>query len=162
MNIAKYLLGILLLISILVACKQNNTSSANQGDYLLRLKKYHCEEKALTMESDSLWNEVADHMDKLLPAKMDPAVRKRIIDIKNTEIIRTFKIYHTFPDTIKHILVQIDEYDAKLVRRISMNDKMLDSMEREKLHIMSSLEDNQSAKEAFEKSYTEKLSEPCN
>lgn len=160
MNIVKLLVSTLLLIS-LGSCSSPEAKTGKWDDFFSSVRMHYCQNARLKTQSDSLWNDVAIQMDKLLPADMDTAVRRRLIEIKNSGIIRTFKIYHTFPDTIKHKLTQVDTFDARIVRMLHANDEVLDSLERTKLKLMSEIS-NEQEKAEFSRVYDSSVQDPCN
>lgn len=161
MNIVKILSGFIILAGSMVACKPAGVPQDEINSFLSDVKMYHCKNTELANRSDSLWNQVADHMDQFLDKKMDPEVRKRLIDIKNTMIIRRFKIYDGFPDTIKHMLTQVDTFDAHLVKNLKMNSAMLDSMELKKLSFLNKMEGNKEQAEQLERKYKEAIESAC-
>lgn len=158
MNIAKILLA--LGCFYLVSCKNETKVDTKWADFFSKVQLHYCESDRLSRRSDSLWNDVAMQMDHLLPDKMDTAVRRRIIEIKNTGIIRTFKIFHTFSDTIKHELNLVDTFDAKLVKMMHANDQVIDSLQREKLRYLSEITDDAS-RVSFNKKFDEITENPC-
>lgn len=161
MNIVKFFAGLCIAAAFMTGCKSDSVKPEEITTLLSNVKMYHCKDAELAKRSDSLWNEVADHMDKLLDKGMDPEVRQRLIDIKNTMIIRRFKIYDNFPDTVKHMLAMVDTFDSHLVKDLKMNSAMLDSMESKKLSFLKKMEGDKAQAEQFEKKYKEAIESAC-
>ncbi len=131
MNKAGYpLFMFIMLSSFFCSCEHDEEDILSNANHLF------CQRQLLADSAQSLWDDVAYHININLGAEVDSVTRKRMVEIKNAPIIKSFKAYHSLPDSIRMIIDHADTVDKRLVDEIAEVSFRIDSLEIRKIKFL--------------------------
>lgn len=134
----------------------------NDEDKILRdANNLFCQRQLLAESSQKLWEDVAYHIGVNLPESIDSVTRKRMIEIKNAPILKSFNAYKRLPDSVKIIVDKAEIADKKLVDEIAEVSFSIDSLEIKKLRFLTKVGPESSRGKRFLAQYNEYLASPC-
>jgi len=85
---------------LLTACSTEELPFKTEGEILLaENKQIGCTQKRYKYTIDSLWDVVSARLDRVLPDTMPPGRRENMINIRNANLLKQFKIFYTTLDT---------------------------------------------------------------
>jgi len=134
----------------------------NDEDKILRdANNLFCQRQLLAESSQNLWDDVAYHIAVNLSGSIDSITRKRMVEIKNAPILKSFNAYKTLPDSVKVIVDKAEIADKKLVDEIAEVSFSIDSLEIKKLKFLAKIGPESSRGRRFLAQYNEYLASPC-
>lgn len=141
--------------SLFISCAHDEDKILNDANYLF------CQRHLLNQSSESLWNNVSRHLDINLPEGMDTSTRKRMIEIHNVPILKSFNAYQYLPDSVKNIIEKAEIADKKLVDEIAEISFSIDSLEIRKLRFLSKVDQASERGQQFLIKYNQAYTSPC-
>jgi len=153
-NLQALLVFILLTLTI-TGCSHDEDKILNDANYL------YCQRHLLNQSSESLWNNVSRHLDINLPNDMDTSTRKRMIELRNAPILKSFNAYKHLPDSVKIIVDKAEIADKKLVDEIAEISFSIDSLEIRKLRFLSKINQASERAQLFLVKYNQAFTSPC-
>lgn len=144
----KQLLLSLLFFSVLFSCEEN-AAWENEAETLLnKAQSITCELYDLNAQTDSLWDTTVVQMDALLPLDMNADDRRNMLNIRNANLIRTFRIYKSLDSELHALIDDADQKDQQLVEAIRNAKKRFDENDAAIQNFLLNLE-TQTTPEAY-------------
>ena len=137
------------------SCSHDEDKILNDANYL------YCQRHLLNQSSESLWKNVAYHLDINLPNEMDTSTRKRMTEIRNAPILKSFNAYKYLPDSVKALVEKAEIADKKLVDEIAEISFSIDSLEIRKLRFLSKVDQSSERGQLFLVKYNAAFTSPC-
>lgn len=92
---------------LLSACSSKELPLKPEGEALLiGIKQISCTQKRYQHTIDSLWDVVSTRLDRVLPDTMPHGRRENMINIRNADLLKQFKIFYTTLDTTSLNLIR--------------------------------------------------------
>ena len=156
MNKAGYpLFMFIMLSSFFCSCEHDEEDILSNASHLF------CQRQLLADSAQSLWDDVAYHININLGAEVDFVTRKRMVEIKNAPIIKSFKANHSLPDSIRMIIDHADTVDKRLVDEIAEVSFRIDSLEIRKIKFLDKVGMESKRGRRFLARYNESIASPC-
>lgn len=87
-------------VFLLTACTEKESPFETEGESLLaESQQISCTQQRYKHTIDSLWDVVSARLDQVLPDTMPPGRRENMINIRNANLLKQFKIFYTTLDT---------------------------------------------------------------
>lgn len=107
----------MLICTLAVACGPvtdgpENNPEANR--LLEQTRSWHCRLEAINQQSKSMWDSVAQEMDKQLPADMPADERHNMLAVRNTSLIQMFMVYPQLDATVRQLIETAGTRDVEL------------------------------------------------
>ncbi|HPB54138.1 MAG TPA: hypothetical protein PLR22_10740 [Saprospiraceae bacterium] len=137
-------------------------SCENDEENILNVaERLFCQRQLLADSSQALWDDVAYHININLGAETDSITRKRMVEIKNAPIIKSFHAYLSLPDSIKTIVEKAEVMDKRLVDEIAEVSFSIDSLEIRKIKFLKKVGMESNKGRNFLSRYNEFIASPC-
>lgn len=110
----------LVAVLLLTACNMEELPFKSEGEILLaKNKQIGCTQKRYKQKIDSLWDVVSARLDRVLPDTMPPGRRENMINIRNANLLKQFKIFYTTLDTTSlNLISRSGEIDSLIALQI--------------------------------------------
>lgn len=100
-----------------------------------------CEQKALGVKLDALWDSVAVALDQKLPADMPADERRNMLAVRNTSLIQMFEVYSTLDTAIHRLVERAGDQDVALALRLKENQNRIQDHEAKLAEFLARIKD---------------------
>lgn len=127
----KHIPLLLLFVVGLAACKAEDKRTLEQeAENLLKASvRFHCMLKESNLVTKSLWDSVAQNLDRMLPEDMPEAERRNMMAVRNTDLIKMFKVYPTLDSATRNLVEGAGAEDQELAAKLRSIKDSLDANE---------------------------------
>lgn len=141
---------------LLSACNSEELPLKPEGEALLAgSKEISCTQKRYQHTIDSLWDVVSTRLDHVLPDTMPPGRRENMINIRNADLLKQFKIFYTTLDTTSlNLIRRSGKVDSLIAHRMVELKVQQETHERRVSAFLSKIEKQ---KPQFAKEWTKKF-----
>lgn len=149
---------------LLTACSTEELPFKSEGETLLaENKQIGCTQKRYKQKIDSLWDVVSARLDRVLPDSMPPGRRENMINIRNANLLKQFKIFYTTLDTTSLNLInhsgKVDSLIALQLVELKVQQETLDK--RVSDFLMKVEKQNPRATKQWIQKFTKVTNEDC-
>lgn len=151
-------------VFLLTACSGKELPFESEGDALLaESKQISCAQQHYMHTIDSLWDVVSARLDQVLPDTMPPGRRENMINIRNANLLKQFKIFYTTLDTTSlNLIGRSGRLDSLIAVRMVELKVKLETQDKRVSDFLAKVEKQnpQAAKQWIQK-FTEVSDEEC-
>lgn len=116
----------LLVLFSLMACNDEEAELARKIS--AEKKSLMCEMERLRLQSDSIWDEMGEYLDKNLPTDLPEAERKNMASTRAAHLIAMFKAFPKLDTAIQNKVTEAGQADNNIAEQMkAVMDKMHDA-----------------------------------
>lgn len=149
---------------LLTACSTEELPFKTEGEILLaENKQIGCTQKRYKYTIDSLWDVVSARLDRVLPDTMPPGRRENMINIRNANLLKQFKIFYTTLDTSSlNLISRSGKIDSLIALQIMELKVQQETQEKRVSDFLMKVEkQNPRAAKQWIQMFTEAATEDC-
>lgn len=156
-------LGIVICSFLLIRCSNENLQDQMMGEKLLTTTRdIFCQQSALAVKTDSLWDGVSNRLTSTLPKDMPKPDRDNMIKLRNTDLIKMFKVYPGLDSITKRKVEEAGKIDEGIVAKLHALHQKMENHDQAVFAFLGGLE-KKSAKayKKWSKAFDDAKHHPC-
>lgn len=155
--------GVVFCSLLLVCCSNENLQDKATGEKLLTITRdIVCQQSALAVKTDSLWDGVSNRLTSTLPKDMPKPDRDNMIKLRNTDLIKMFKVYPGLDSITKRKVEEAGKIDVQIVEKLHALHQKMEANDQAVFAFLGSLEKKSTkAFEKWSKAFDDAKHHPC-
>jgi hypothetical protein len=155
--------GVVFFLLLLVGCATENPQDQAMGEKLLAVTRdITCQQQALAVKTDSLWDGVSNRLSIVLPKDMPKSDRDNMIKLRNTDLIKMFKVYPGLDSLSKMKVEEAGKIDEQIVANLHALRQEMEANDQAIFAFLGSLEKKSSKSfKKWSKAFDDAKHHPC-
>lgn len=155
--------GVVFFSLLFVGCTTKNLQDQATGEKLLTISRdIACQQQALAVKTDSLWDGVSSRLSTTLPKEMLKQDRENMIKLRNTDLIKMFKVYPRLDSFTKRKVEEAGNVDEGIVVNLQALHQKMEANDQAVFAFLGSLEKNSpKAFKKWSKAFDDAKHHPC-